>query len=410
MSTSNFSNSFNSSGESQQHNKKKNLGSKQKKFRGYNFIFFATAFIPMFSVGLFNWTIDPYDLFNTPNFLDINHEKIKKDNNDRLFKAVDITRLKPKVILMGSSRTKQGLNPEHPAIENNQFAYNLAINGPNTYEVRRYIEHAIANQPNLQQVILGIDFFMFNSSLDNQPSFEEKRIGKKHIISSDAINALFSLDTFNISRETMSASLKTREQNNLYGENGFMPNRNANDGGTKWRFDQSIKLYFELHSDYQFSQQYWSDFVKIVELCQENKIDLKVFISPAHATQWESIKITGKWNTFEQWKREIVKLTPVWDFSGFNSITTEAIQPKMNNYVDNSHYSPMIGNLILDRIFNDQTESIPQNFGILLTTENIEQHLTSIKSDRLLWLKNNPEEAKLVKDIKTKLDSQNKNN
>ena len=42
-----------------------------------------------------------------------------------------------------------------------------------------------------------------------------------------------------------------------------------------------------------FSQQYWSDFVKIVELCRQNKIDLKVFISPAHATQWESIK--GNW-------------------------------------------------------------------------------------------------------------------
>ena len=407
MATSNFSDSYNSRSQSQQHTKK-TLVSKQKKFTNYNIIFLTAAFVPMLSVGLFNWAIDPYDLFNTPNFWGVNQEKIKKDNNDRLFKAVDITRLKPKIILMGSSRTKQGLNPEHSAIRNNQLAYNLAINGPNTYEVRRYIEHAIANQPDIQQVILGIDFFMFNASLQNQPSFEDKRIGKKYIIPSDVINALFSLDTFNISRETIAASLKTGEPNNFYGENGFMPNRKADDGATEWRFEQSIKLYFELHSGYQFSQQYWSDFVKIVELCRQNNIDLKVFISPAHATQWESIKVTSKWDTFEQWKRELVKVTPVWDFSGFNSVTTENIKPKMNNYVDNSHYSPNIGNLILNRIFGHQSESIPEDFGVLLTADNLEQHLSQIRSDRLLWIKNNPEEVKLVKETKLNLNNRKK--
>ena len=402
MATSDFSDSHNKAPQLQ----KKNLVSKQIEFRFYNWILFATAFMPMASVALFNWTIDPYDLFNTPNWWGVNHEKIKKDNNDRLFKAVDIIRLQPKTILMGSSRTKQGLDPEHPAIKNNRFAYNLAINGPNTYEVRRYIEHAIANQLDLEQIILGIDFFMFNSSLDNQPSFEEKRIEKKYIIPTDAINALFSLDTFDISKKTLNASLKTEEQNNLYGENGFMPNRKADDGATKWRFDQSIQLYFKLHSDYQFSQEYWSDFVKIVELCRQNNIDLKVFISPAHATQWESIEVTGRWDTFEQWKRELVKVTPVWDFSGFNIVTTEAIKAKMNNYIDNSHYSPAIGNLILERIFNYNAEDIPQDFGILLTTENIEQHLAKIRSDRLIWTKNHPEEVKLVRDIKKKSNRQ----
>ena len=405
MPTSNVSASSSSYRPSKQY-QKKHLSTKQRKFTRYSLIFCTAAFLPMLSVGLFNWTIDPYDLFDTPNFLGINHEKIKKDNNDRLFKAVDIIRLKPKIILMGSSRTKQGLNPEHPAIKDNHLAYNLAINGPNFYEVRRYVEHAIANQPEIQQIILGVDFFMFNASLDNQPSFEENRLGKTHIIPKDAINALFSLDTFNISRETITASLKAADKNNTYGENGFMPNRNANNGATEWRFEQSIKLYFELHSDYQFSQQYWSDFIKIVELCRQNNIDLKVFISPAHATQWESIKVTGKWDVFEQWKRKLVEITPVWDFSGFNSVTTESIKPQMNNYVDNSHYSPKIGNLILDRLFDRNTKAIPEDFGTLLTRDNIEQHLAKIRRDRALWIENHPEEVKLVRDIKTKLDSQ----
>ncbi|BAU65289.1 hypothetical protein STA3757_26700 [Stanieria sp. NIES-3757] len=414
MTTSGLSDSFESQSKytkikAHQIRKKKSI------FLIYNALFFGVVSVPIFTVGLFNWIIDPYDIFNTPNFVGINHEKIKKDNNDRLFKASDIIRIKPKIILVGSSRTKQGLDPKHPVFQNQQPVYNLAINGPNFYEVRRYIEHAVANQPDLKEIVLGIDFFMFNEHLANQPSFSEQRLEKKQLISSDVINALFSLDTFNISRMTMDASQQEPDLNNDYGDNGFMPNRNTNDGKTDWRFEQSINLYFTLHSDYQFSAQYWSDFERLVKLCQQKNIELIVFISPAHATDLESIRLTQQWTTFEHWKRKLVEFTPVWDFSGYNSITTESIAPTMSNYVDNSHYNPQIGNLILNRIFDYQTEQVPKDFGVLITTKNIEQHLTQIRSDRENWVNKHPAEVKLVEQIKaqlenaTKLDTSRKN-
>ncbi|GFZ91240.1 hypothetical protein [Okeania sp. KiyG1] len=74
-------------------------------------------------------------------------------------------------------------------------------------------------------------------------------------------------------------------------------------------------------------------------MCQENNIKLILFISPSHATQWEAIRATGEWSTFEEWKREVVKITPVFDFSGYNTITTEPIHNDMENYRDNSHYT-----------------------------------------------------------------------
>lgn len=376
-----------------------------EKYRNYILGVFLVTAIPLFLVGLGNWLIDPYDVFNTPDFWGLNHEKPNKDNNDRLFKAVDITRIKPIIIIMGSSRAKQGLNPKHPVFSDKQPAYNLAINGPNTYEVLRYIEHAIKNQPNLQEIVLGIDFFMFNENLANRPSFLEDRLEKKHIILSDAVNALFSLDTLAASQETVSASLKTPEMKADHGEDGFMPNLNANDGKTEWRFNESIKLYYELHSGYQFSERYFADFQKIVNLCQQNKIKLTVFISPSHATQWEAIRNTGQWETWEQWKGRMVKLIPVWDFSGYNSITTEKISRKMDNYVDNSHYSPKIGTLIFNKIFSYQSETIPQDFGVLLTPKNLDLHLAQLRRQRELWAESNADEVKLVKTLKQTVKS-----
>ena len=366
-------------------------------FHFYNLLLLIFVSLPVTGVGVINWLIDPQDVFNTPNYLGINNVKPDKDKNDRLFKAIDITRIRPKIIIVGSSRAKQGINPEYTVFDQSAGVYNLALNGPNFYEVRKYIEHAIYNQPDIKEIVLGIDFFMFNAHIDNQPTFSESRLEKKHLTLDDAIKVLFSFDTLNNSKDTVIASKNQKPIDDNYGENGFMPNRNADKPENMWRFNQSIKLYFTLHSNYEFSEQYWLDFAEVVALCQKNNIKLRVFISPSHATHWESIYITNRWKVFEEWKRKIVQLTPVWDFSGYNSVTTESIKNKMDNYVDNSHYTPEIGNLILNRIFNYKTSQVPNDFGVLLTTDNIDFHLENVRQQRQKWVNNNPETVNLVK-------------
>jgi hypothetical protein len=387
------------------HKTSKSLG---KKYLRFNLGFIAAALIPTFAVGLVNVVVDPYDAFNTPNFLGINNSKPDKDNNDRLFKALDVVRIKPRTILIGSSRAKQGLDPTHPALQDQTPVYNLALNGPNFYELRRYLEHAIANQPDLKEVVLGVDFFMFNATLKNQPSFTEERLEKQSITIQDTINSTFSWDVLAASQETINASLKEVKKNDNYGENGFMPNRKLKQEETQWRFDSGIKLYYSLHSTYQFSDEYFEEFKKFVELCKQRGINLKVFISPAHATDLEAIRATGRWQTFEEWKRKMVQITPVWDFSGYNSITSEPISAKMKNYADNSHYTPLIGNLILNRIFSDKTDKVPKDFGVLITPQNIDSYQAKIHADREAWAKKNPDEVELAKNIKREYDRSSK--
>lgn len=403
MTTSRWSEFMNFTGAK---NKKKRL-SKSRKYLNFNLVLLLATALPMLSVALFNYTIDPYDVFDTPNYFGLNHSKPKKDNNDRLFKALDIIHLKPITVIIGSSRTKQGINPSHPVFAKDltvseiepRSTYNLAINGPNVYEIRRYLEHAIVNNPNLKEVVFGVDFFMFNETLKNQPSFSEDRLNKQNMTINDAINALFSIDTIGASNETITASKQEKDINGNYGKNGFMPNRNAKDGKNIWRFNQSIKLYFELHSDYKFSEEYFAEFKKIVDLCQEKGIKLTVFISPSHATDMESIRATGKWKVSEEWKQKIVAITPVWDFSGYNSVTTQKIEKIMTNYSDSSHYTHEIGNWMLDKMFDRPNSKIPPDFGLLLTPDNVNVYLDRINKDRKNWATINPEEVKLVEKL-----------
>lgn len=378
-----------------------------KKYRRFNFSFIITVFLPLMSVGVFNIAIDPYGVFNTPESRGWNHAKPSKDNNDRVYKAIDVIRIKPVTIFLGSSRIKQGLDPSYPALAKNQSAYNLGLNGVNVYEQLRYLEHAIANQKNLKLVILGTDFFSFNSYLPNPPVFSEDRLEKKHLTLQDTINFGFSLDALLSSRESFVASVNNPHQESHH-NHGFSPHQNIDPSQRSWRFNVGINDYFKNHYNYQLSSKYIADFKKIVNICKNNNINLVVFISPSHATQWEAIYATGQGQTFEQWKRELVKITPVWDFSGYNSITTEPITPEMENYTDNSHYTPKIGNLVLNRLLSYQEQKVPKDFGVLVTSNTIESHLAKIRTERDLWVRKHRDEVKLVQDMQHKFETKEK--
>ena len=141
-------------------------------------------------------------------------------------------------------------------------------------------------------------------------------------------------------------------------------------------------------------------------------ITLKLLISPSHARQWETLAAAGLWNKWEEWKHRLVKMNeeeaqragepafPLWDFSGYHSISTETVPAlgdtttMMHWYFDSSHYTPAAGDLVLDRIFNFHSpdRTVPDDFGDLLTSQNIEAHLAHIRTDREHYRLTHPED------------------
>ena len=370
-------------------NTSKEIFKPKPNYSKFNYLTLAMIALPLVFVTCVNLIVNPYGIFATPTIDNFNHIKPKQKNLDRLYKAFEIRRIKPTTILLGSSRVETGLNAQHPAFNYPELTYNSSIQVGNTYEILRYLEHAIAHQPELELVILGIDFFMFNTNLANRDSFSEARLGKSFPYQ-DILNATLSIDTLLASKDTLKASIIQDNQ----------PNR-LNQKLDRFKFWLSGFLHNnELYKTYALSEERLNHLKTIVELCKQHNIELKIFISPTHATQYEAIKVAGLWSIFEQWKREVVQIMPVWDFSGYNSITTENISDQMINYLDNSHYSQITGGLILNRLLSFEIESIPDDFGVHIDTKNIEVHLEKIRQDQQVWQNNNSEEVELVKQIK----------
>lgn len=362
--------------------------------RRFNLAFLTFTLPSLFTIGLFNIAVDPYGVINSVTLPRVNHLKPETTTHNRLFKAIDIVRIKPKTILLGTSRVDWSLDPTHPALAINQPVYNLGLPASGMYELRRYFQHALANQPNLKQVIISLELLPFNElGRESAPDFTETRLEKTNLTPQDIVGVAFSLNALHSSIKTVTSNVNDVSSTDYY------------QNGMRVRLPKQKAFYTQLggiakYTTFRLSNKRLADLKTIINICQQRGIEVKVFITPSHATYFEEIYVAGLWPVWENWKREVVKITPVWDFSGYNSINTEPVSNQMENYLDSFHYSKEVGNLVLNRILDYHEENIPADFGVRITSDNIEFHLAKIRADRRVWAKANPDVVKVVQKLK----------
>ena len=127
---------------------------------------FSFSFYVIAGIGLFNYVIDPYGIFNTVKINGINYPKSEAQNYEKLVKAYLMADIKPDAVVLGTSRVGFGISPESKFWKATGRKYNLSIADGSIYVTRRFLEHAIAiHVP--RQVIIGLDFFAFNAETTN---------------------------------------------------------------------------------------------------------------------------------------------------------------------------------------------------------------------------------------------------
>ena len=76
-------------------------------------LFFLFLVIISVACAVFNLGIDPYGIWGHSSIVGVNHIKNEQKGYERLFKAVYVMRVQPKVVFLGSSRMRNGVNPGH---------------------------------------------------------------------------------------------------------------------------------------------------------------------------------------------------------------------------------------------------------------------------------------------------------
>lgn len=351
-----------------------------KYFAGFVLIYFTATFLT-------NLLVDPYGVWKNGGRM----------QNSRVIKAIKLHQNNPKTLILGTSGVATGLNPNDPSFLHEQPVYNLGLFGADIYEIKHYFYHSAKNN-DLKKVILGLDFYAFNEFMEVAPDFSQRRLGAKYRMLHDVPALYLSLDSLNL-------VLNQEQRGKYFADQGEYIREEEKDQITYIFEREFVEDLSEkgMYIPYHLSSKKLDYFREITQIADNNNIEAKVFLPPIHATMFYTLMISNYWSDYEKWLKEIVKTQPVWDFSGCNSITTEAINAQMENYFDATHYTFKVGNLIMKQISNHGNIKTTSDFGVYVTSDNVETHLANIKRQCKTWQQNNPKVMKWVENLKKQI-------
>ncbi len=380
--------------------------------RSYLRVCLGTTALALVLLALFNLMVDPFGAYPLA-ALKI-FQSYRGRFTSRAGKSETVAHGRYDILLIGTSRVEFGLPVDHSAYGLDRV-YNLGLEGTSLPELLAVLDFAI-RQHCPKQVIFGVDFFLFSDVRASRPDFENSRFSPHLNLFEYHLRNLFDWDATARSWSLVERLKHHRPPQAAY--LGFVPKKVPQGMSQRTVFERRIQDFLvnpETYGAYHYSPTRLKEFREMVHLCRGHHIDLKIFIPPVHTLQLETIRVAGLWPTFEQWKRDVVNVvaeetkdqpTPLWDFTGFKDRVSENVpvpgdnSTRMKWYIDSSHFTPALGQLVLDRIFpQGSSSSDTSDFGVPLAPGNVEEQLQHLRADREAYAATHPDEIEWVRQL-----------
>jgi hypothetical protein len=361
--------------------------------------------------------VDPYWMWNMHPVSGLTAMKPRVFHHYVLSKTYLLERQTPKTLLLGNSRVEVGLDPDSPMWpEAAKPVFNAALSAYDLSASLAMLRETFATHAP-ETIIVGVDFPDFLSTAEGPPKTDQSEAEARLPIGADGkpnpkrswqvwkdrfattlnVDALLdSLLTLTDQRPAASATMM---------RNGFNPHNPYRVFAARSGYHV---IFAEKNADYvaQYAKFALPDFsdlynnaefrylVEIVHLAAERNTRLIVYIHPYHREYLDLLSDKGSWNAFENWKRALVRvsrreagdkrnLMQVWDFSGYNPITTEPVpaagdtRTRMQWYWESGHYKSELGERLIARMMGGHSD-----FGREVTEDNVESVLAEIREER----------------------------
>jgi hypothetical protein len=107
-------------------------------------------------------------------------------------------------------------------------------------------------------------------------------------------------------------------------------------------------------------------------------IEVILYVPPLNRYELEIIRQTGRWETFQRWKRQLLTVGLYWDFSGYNELSRS--DPLFS---DSIHFKPVVGHAILRQILGKgcvergDKAQVVADAGVWVSPATVDRHLAT---------------------------------
>lgn len=381
-------------------------------WRGYVTLLCCVPAIAIVAVSCLNYYVDPYltHQWDTPQ---VQKLRPTREKLSAWSKTYAVARLRPAVVYIGNSRTELGL-PTGMSLFAGKSVFNSALSGASLGEAIAVVHHAAAVS-RLDTVVWGIDAPSFSLVTGSAGLEPELTTGGPFFFARRALLNIKRGLTVDMTRDSLrllggSFGAVCRSSLAFYGQrdDDCMATGMADRGGTTAAMVPRLREFRA--GDGPATAAIGAFDASLGELCR-NGTRVRLYINPTHALTLDALYWSGKWAPMEAWQGAVTRLVErrrvsgcdlrLFDFSGYNSITTEPIpqvskRREMANYWEASHYRAHVGRMILGRLFGEP-QAAPVDFGVELDSATLPAHLARMRAERERYHVEHAEETAFVR-------------
>ncbi|MTW13943.1 hypothetical protein GM658_25345 [Pseudoduganella eburnea] len=360
-------------------------------------------------VAATNYTLDPYLIhqWQTPEVKRL-RQPVEKLN--AWGKTYAIALYRPETVYLGNSRTELGMAVPRGGRER---VFNAALSGATVGDALRMLGHA-RQVGDVRTVIWGLDAPSFTLSVGNTEL-------ENGLLASDGryLARRFLLDLQrSVSLDMSRESLDLLRGRSLAVCHPSLAQYGQRDGACmQARIDGwggAAQVVEARTREFLRGEGPTADTLQSMEsaIGRGCKLHWRLYVNPTHAMTIDGLYWRGKGARFEAWLADLAAIgarlraagcdVRVFDFSGFNHVTTEPVpqagnRSAMLNYWETSHYRESVGDSILARIAGGAATG--DGFGAELLPGSIEGHIAKLQQRRKEYLISHPYEAGVAQRI-----------
>lgn len=320
-----------------------------------------------------NFFVNPYNIFPLQKISAISIKPMaKKHLIKSKFISLKLDSRKINTVFIGSQKADFAIDTNEYKNITGLDAVNLASSGYSVKDYPAVLKSALKIHPEIKNVFVNLDFATFDKKT-NSKSKTFKVVKNGYLTLPEIYISLFSLTGVRESVYTLFVNA-IGKKSGMFDYNGMA--LVTSDENIKQTMEKSVAEYTEIYEKFQYDK----DLIKVVEelqrICAEEEKELYIFIMPSHLMNMQLMKKQGIYDNYFEWKDEISKIIPIFDFEYPCSVTNEAISPTMKYFSGITMPTTIAGQLVLDSMTNGKIE-----FGRIYTYDYAEIFNNSDRSE-----------------------------